>query len=321
MKGTQKLILASGLLLFSTSTFAAEEASSGSSVSPASLPTAVVNCPGISSVPVTADAEQALPLQVIGSLACGETVSILSDNEGYTSHVRSNDGKDGYVASMYLIQKRAAPAVAAANHHVASATPSNGVVRWTAGAPGCDSFVSHGRNVESITANGITVQVSVQDSGWKYRANIAINNASSAKLDVSPGIITLDELQPRMRTLPATDIKSIANTSTHQVLWTEANAVPSPSAVGGHAVSVRDSATPDYLNPHMTLASSRPTAFERTEAVDANTIALKYASVAPESNTAGVIWFARDPGAHELSLRVPVGDMVFDFSFAFPQAK
>jgi len=37
--------------------------------------------------------------------------------------------------------------------------------RWNAGAPGCDQFLSQGRLVESLTANGITVQVSLQDTG------------------------------------------------------------------------------------------------------------------------------------------------------------
>jgi hypothetical protein len=321
MVDTKKLLLASTLAFFALPVLGAEE-SSTPSVAPAPVPRAIVKCPGVTAIPMTADEEQGLPLQVVGSLACGEIVSVLGDSQGYTVHVRTGEGKEGYVARMYLTETHAAVA-AAAVHHATSAKPVNGVVRWSAGAPGCDEFVSHGRQVESMTANGVTVQVSVQDTGWKYRANIAIKNASSSKLDVTPGIITLDELQPRMRTLPASDTKVIARTSTHQVLWTLANAVPSPSAIRQNSSNENFlvDATPDYLNPHMALASDRPAAFERTEEVDVNAIALKYGTVPTGDSTAGVMWFARDAGARELSMRVPVGDMVFDFSFAFPQAK
>jgi hypothetical protein len=321
MLNTKKVLIASTLAFFALPVLGAEE-SSTPSVAPAPTPRAIVKCPGVTAIPMTADEEQGLPLQVVGSLACGEIVSILGDNQGYTEHVRTNDGKEGYVARMYLAETHAAPAPAAVRR-ASAAKAVNGVVRWSAGGPGCDEFVSHGRHVESMTANGVTVQVSIQDSGWKYRANIAIKNASSSKLDVTPGIITLDELQPRMRSLPASDTKLIARTSTHQVLWTLENAVPSPSAIHQNSSNENfsEDATPDYLNPHMALASDRPSAFERTETVDVNTITLKYGTVPAGDNTAGVMWFARDTGARELSLRVPVGDMVFDFSFAFPQTK
>jgi hypothetical protein len=229
MVAKSKLLLASALTLAAIPVFAGEETSSGSAMASAPLPSAIVKCPGVTSIPVTADAEQSLPLQLVGNLACGEIVTVLADSEGYTAHIRSSDGKDGYVARMYLA---ATSQNAGAKRHVAaSASTVNGVARWQAGAPGCDEFISQGRHVESITTNGITVQVSLQDTGWKYRANIAVSNASSHSVDVTPGIITLDELQPRMRILPATDSKLIAHTSTHQVLWTLTNAVPSPSAV------------------------------------------------------------------------------------------
>ena len=320
MLAAHKLLFASALLFSAVPVLGAEETPS---VAPSAAPNAVIKCPGVTSIPFTADAAQALPLRLVGSLSCGEGVYILSDDEGYTAHIRTSDGKDGYVARMYLRESEAAPVTPAVPmHHRSVATPVNGVVRWAAGAPGCDQFVSHGRQDESITATGITVQESIPDSGWKYRANIAISNQSASNIDVTPGIITLDELQPRLHTLPATDAEKIAHTSTHQVLWTFANGVPSPSAVTPQLVRASQADAPyDYLNPHMTLASGRPAAFARTEPVDVGAIALKSVSVPSGQSTAGVMWFARDAGAHELSMRVPAGDLVFDFSFAFEQKK
>jgi hypothetical protein len=320
---SKQLLLASAILFAALPAAAAEESNT---VAPSSSAKAIVKCPGIISVPMTADAEQSLPLRLLGNLACGSTVVILSDTEGYTAQIRTRDGREGYVALMYLATGTDSQPVPAAPAGPAAATPANGVVRWHAGAPGCDEFVSHGRHVESITANGITVQVSLQDTGWKYRANLAVSNQTGSTIDVQPGIITLDELEPLLRNLPATDTSKIAHTSTHQVLWTLADAVPSPSAVTNSSgtadrLAHRSYPTTDYLNPHITLASLRPAAFARTQSVNVEAIALKPVALDSQKNTAGIMWFARDERAHELSLRVPVGDMVFDFSFAFEDHK
>jgi hypothetical protein len=325
MFGSPKLlILASALLLAGLPSRAAEETPA---IAPASVPTAVVKCPGVTSIPFTADEQQALPLRIIGTLTCGDTVVILADLEGYTARIRTKGGQEGYVARMYLMTESDEPMAPATKQQPSVATPVNGVARWQAGAPGCAEFISRGRHVESITANGITVQVSLQDSGWKYRANVAISNQGDGSVEVLPGIVTLDELIPNLRALLATSPEKVAHNPTHQVLWTSADALPSPSAVAHPSTVVLNqqadgnASTPDYLNPHVALASEKHVAFARSESVDLQAIALKSVSLPSGQKTAGVMWFERDANARELSLRVPVGDMVFDFPFSIEQKK
>jgi hypothetical protein len=321
------LIAGSALALVALPALATEE--SAPTVAPERLPVAVVKCLEVSGVPVTADEAQALPLHVVGLLGCGETVAVLSDRDGYTMRIRTTSGQEGYVARMYLSAESAvATQTRARKASVSSAHPVNGVARWAAGAPGCDEFISHGRHVESITANGITVQVSVQDSGWKYRANVAVSNQSKDAVSILPGIVTLDELSPTVRPLYAVDTVKIAHSPTHQVLWTLVNAVPSRSAVADFSnvseaqrLADRESPAPDYLNPRLELASSRRSGFDRTDDVDVQSIALKPAAVLAGQIDAGVMWFERDNNAHELSMRVPVGGMVFDFAFSLEQKK
>jgi hypothetical protein len=275
---------------------------------------------------MTSDAEQVLPLRLIVTLACGESVLVLSDTQGYTAHIRTADDLDGYVALRYLAigERPAAP-----EQHAPSATPVNGVVRWHAGAPGCDAFMLQGHPVESIAANGITVQASLQDTGWKYSASIAISNQGSDTVEVIPGLVTLDELQPNPKTLTASEPEKLAHNRTHQVLWSMADAQPSPSAMELHAgnsgalsaLSYRSNPAPDYLSPHLVPGSARPGAFGRSESVDVLRIALKNVSLPTGQITAGVMWFNRDSSARELSLRVPAGDLVFDFPLSFEPKK
>src|SRR5260370_12780744 len=79
-------------------------AASDEPMAPVAAPAAraTMNCPGITSVPMTADAAQALPLHLLRNLSCAESVVVLFDGQGYTVHVRSADGADGYVAPLSL---------------------------------------------------------------------------------------------------------------------------------------------------------------------------------------------------------------------------
>jgi hypothetical protein len=309
----KSILLGSTLLLAGLPLVAAETGNAGV----ASAPRAFVSCPGISSVPMTSDAEQVLPLSQVASLACGDAVSVVTDSEGYTALVRTADGKQGYVARMYLTS--ATPAWHPQPHADAgvqptSATPRNGVVRWMSGAAGCETFQSHGRMVESVTANGITVQVSLQDTGWKLLATVAVSNQSGQSVYVFPNLVTLDELQPNLRNLPEQNPAKLAHSElNHQLFRDEANAHPPRSAVatlsetsGVSNVSYRT--TQDFTVADLDNAS-------------AHSLALKTVNLVSGQNTAGVLWYARDLNAHQLSMRLSIGDMIFDFPFAFEQKK
>jgi len=58
----------------------------------------MIHCHNQPYVTVTADPEQAVPLQVVATVNCNEEVRILSDTQGYTVKVRTASGKIGYVS-------------------------------------------------------------------------------------------------------------------------------------------------------------------------------------------------------------------------------
>jgi len=314
----KQMILGSALLLAGTPLFATET-SGGSGV--AATPRAYVKCPGVTNIPMTADGEQALPLTQIAVLACGEPVSVLVDNGSYTARIRTADGKEGYVAYMYLT-KEAGPYQPKSDTpkptpvQPTNAVPQNGVVRWNAGAPGCEQFVSQGRLVESATTNGVTVQVSLQDTGWKLRATVTVSNQGSDNVYVLPALVTLDELRPGLRSLrQESPTKLTHNEANHQLMRAEYTAQPSPSAVAYRSGSATLNASAYRTSPTQdTLRSS-------TDFASVRDIALKTVNLAPGQKTSGELWFARDPSAHELSMRLSIGDVVYDFPFSFRQKK
>jgi hypothetical protein len=281
---------------------AAENSAAAGAPAPRALRGTVV-CRGVQNVPMTADAEQSLPMQLVSRLNCGEEVAVLSDSEGYTVQIRTSDGKDGYVARMYLSEN---PTNSAKDRHAVEAVLDNGIARWQSGAPGSDQFYSNGSVVESLTANGITVQVSLQDTGWKLRASVAIANEGAEHAHFNPAAFTLDELKPRLRTLAYQNPKELAKALTHQVYWTNASASAPASAT--------------YVNTvYKTSANVPPTPNYLAEAAQQIQAAvLQAGSLGPKEKASGVVWFERDKNPQQLNLRIFVGDQIFEFPLSFP---
>jgi hypothetical protein len=280
-------------------------ANSGSPTTPASGGArGTVVCSGAQNVPVTADAEQALPMHVVAQLSCGDEVAVVSDSQGYTVKILTADGKSGYVARMYLSES---PAPSLKDPRPVEAAADKGIARWELGAPGTDHFRNGGSMVESLTANGITVQVSLQDSGWKLRASVAIVNDSAEQVHFNPSDFTLDELTPRLRALRYQHPEDLAKSQTHQVFWTQASAIAPASAV--YTTTANETRRVIIAVPNYLAQQARP---------DQASV-LSEGSVRPNEKTSGVVWFERDKNPQELNLRIFVADQIFEFPLSFPQ--
>lgn len=78
---------------------------------------AKIKCQNEPYVSITSDAEQALPLRLVATAACNESVIALSDTQGYTVKVQTASGKIGYVTRYEIVVdtsvKEASPAQSA----------------------------------------------------------------------------------------------------------------------------------------------------------------------------------------------------------------
>jgi hypothetical protein len=290
-----------------------------------------ISCHGVANIPMTADPEQTLPLQIVATLKCGEEVTPLSDLDGYTVRVRTADGNTGYVTSVNV--KKGRPARQPVE--LGSASLKNGVAHWHEGAPGCDQFMSDGTLVESLTVDGITVQVSLHDTGWKIRANVAIANASTHAVEIEPHEFILDNVGPHGKPLFYQDPAELAKNVTHQALWTESNATPTIQARSESASSANATLTlsyrtsdsrasaPNYLVQHQMAQDDairdqgRQTLVNTAQQIQQ--LALKAGAVQPNDKKSGAVWFERDKNLQRLVLRVPVEGVTFEFPLSFKQ--
>lgn len=285
---------------------------------------AQISCHGITSVPMTLDPEQSLPMKIVANLNCGDEVAILSDLEGYTVNVRTSDGKNGYVARMFIAPpSQPAPRKPA---HAGSATVQNGVARWQSGSAGSEQLYTNGQLVESLTVNGVTVQVALEDTGWKLRADVAVANDGLGQVSFTPSHFTLDELFPNAKSLAYQDPKHLAKAMNHQILWTAASAAPEAGphiSNAAYRAPVYSSAlSQNYLAQHQAtvqLVSERKAEFNPASQI--NAVALSNAYLLPSQKAAGAVWFERDAKSRQLLLRVPVGDVFFEFPLSFDHNK
>jgi hypothetical protein len=284
---------------------------------------------------MTKDQEQALPMQTIATLECGQVVTVLSSMDAYTVNVLTQDGMSGYVARMYLTyptRKR----IDSAPLPGENAAVNNGIARWQSGSKGSVQFRSGSETVESLTANGVTVQISLQDTGWKMRANVAVVNASKQAVYVLPRMVSLDELAPLIKPLRYEDPSQVAKAATHQLLWTSANASPSLNALSQRTsgstasefatVSFKLPASdpsPNYLAQHQileeTAAKNQSALVDLTREI--KSLSLQQCTLKPGEKVAGAVWFDRDAKSSQLLLRVPVDGVIFEFPLSFNHEK
>lgn len=288
---------------------------------------ATVFCEGQFQVPLTEDAGRALPLHLIGGVSCGERVTLLSKAHGPSVKIRTASGKIGFIERKFLsgpvpaaatqaivqppmlLAPLAAPASLLLPAHQpapADASTDSGIARWQAGAPGCQQLLTNGALVESLTAQGITVQVSLQEAGRALRASVAIANNASGSVRFNPAAFTLDELTPRLRSLAHENPRGSAKAANNQLYLVSATAVaPTENANGQprYETAALVEATPNYLTQESSQAQASP---------------LTAKTLAPGEKASGVVWFARDKNPQQLTLRIFVDDEIFEFPLSFP---
>jgi hypothetical protein len=278
-----------------------------------------VACHGVSAVPMTADQEQALPMTMVATLKCNDEVVVLAEDEGYTVKVRTADGKTGFIARLYLAPAPDSREVAVA-HPSESAAVVNGVARWQLGTPGSDELSNNGTATESLTVNGVTVQVSLQDTGWKLRANVAIANDGLDHVSINPARFTLSSISPTAHRLAYEDPRQMAKALNHQILWTSASAFAPAGAAqfngsGAHVANV------GYKTPVAPPAGTSATALITSPSAELHGVVLHEGAILPSNKVEGSVWFERDKKAEQLVLRVPVNGVTFEFPLSFNHDK
>ena len=80
----------------------------------------------------------------------------------------------------------------------------------------------NGRKIKTLIADGITVSVSLLDTGKYFRADVAVWDTSTANFDVLPTIFNLEETAPKEKELAYVDTGKIIHSAQTRMAWANA---------------------------------------------------------------------------------------------------
>lgn len=213
-------------------------------------------------------------------------------------------------------------------------------VRWQEGSQGSDKLLSDGAVVKILTANGVTVSASLKDTGWKQRADIMITNNSEQRFDVIPETFTLDVVTPKRKSLAYQAPEKLAKSLNRRAQWAAALSAfggslatqqsRSTSSTEGtvHATDNSGNSASGTYSGTTTTTTTSPDYFARQRANEQGNNALRNAgdtidyiykvslkpnTVMPGKDVFGAVYFERDSKAETAILKIPVGDLIFEF--------
>jgi len=218
---------------------------------------------------------------------------------------------------------------------------SANVIAWAPGATGCDSIFSGGARYKTITTEDVYVSVSLQDTGWKLRADIYVRNKGLDRLDVLPEMVSLSVVSPEPKNLEYQEPGQLAKSVQKKARWasffgnlaaglqTQRVTSTTSGSASGYASdnegnwtsgtasgsATTETTIPDYAAQERAAQQS---ARNMQTAQDAVTylyaIALRANTIGPGGDVYGAVFFERNKDP-KLVLRVKLAATTYEFPF------
>jgi hypothetical protein len=208
----------------------------------------------------------------------------------------------------------------------------------------CAHQFVNGRKIKILTTDGITVSVSMLDTGKYFRADIAILNTSTANFDVLPSTFTIQETAPKEKVLAYVDVGKIIHSAQRKMAWgnaltgmgagmqrrqtttdtTSSGTVSVNSSDGTYASgtyngsSTSTTSAPDYAaQARANEAIRQRNAVLAIQSSQLSDSALRSNTVPPGQTVSGCVFFERKGKATSVVLSAPIGEKVFKFPFVY----
>ena len=208
-------------------------------------------------------------------------------------------------------------------------------VRYAKGAANAEEFLNRGHVVKAMDVGGMAVFAKLYDDGSNIIADIEVNNISDRRADVR---VRLCELEGTSKKVAALDPEEFiakrerrariagaisaaadgANAGINNT-QTSSGTVTNTTTGDRYDVTLRTN-DPDAVARAQARARSRAAQMETGLALSAAAIRgswLYDTTVMPKSLADGLLVFPREKNHGEVILRVPVGDVVYEFPFQF----
>jgi hypothetical protein len=215
------------------------------------------------------------------------------------------------------------------------------VVRWEKGSPNSEQFKRKDAVVKQVKVDGVFVEAYIRDTGFGFRVDLNVSNASRSPLDIRPESITVALTSPRAKSLASIPAKNLQN----MILSSAQSRAMSKELSGSMATKTVVETTSKYVDvttytadgpktePRFvteTKVKTVPDDHARWQAEhEASNIrhgaygearfvlreVLKPATLQHAASTSGALYFSRDSDVQEVLLSVPLGDLTVEIPF------
>jgi hypothetical protein len=203
-------------------------------------------------------------------------------------------------------------------------------------------FIS-GAMLQILNENGIVVLTMIVDTGRYFRVDVAVVNNTSQPVDVLPSSFTLRLLQPKQKELryqpPEKVMKSISNRAALDNFFTALGAAGATQQIasqtnttGNVSVYSNGGSANGTYNQRSTSTTTVPDEQARQNAAEhisannvaaanaaqeVNSFSLRATTIDPGKLATGSVYFERARKVERTVTRIPINDVVYEFSFGW----
>jgi len=184
-------------------------------------------------------------------------------------------------------------------------------------------YYYNGETIEQLTVRGVTVTISLNDTGKFNQLGVFVSNASSDAVNVLPASFTLRQASPKDVDLGLKSESEIQRLAGKHALWTHVTSGVTTSVnymkerMAGEDGQSTEAAVQDYDSQARWLARVD----DLGKRGDTKTLARSYlrsTTVFPGSKLSGVLWFDRADVFAAGTVKVALGSRVYSFPFPPP---
>ncbi len=184
-------------------------------------------------------------------------------------------------------------------------------------------YYYNGETIEQASVRGVTVTVTLKDTGKLNQVAAYVDNSSPDAVNVIPSNFTLHQSAPKDEDLAVKSEQEVQKIAGRRALWGQV-----VSGVGTGVSRAKDKMTGKETTPAVKAppdyeAQARWLAHVDELGQKGQTVTLAHAylrgsTVFPSSKFAGVLWFDRDEAFVAAVLRVTLGSRSYEFPFPAP---
>lgn len=220
---------------------------------------------------------------------------------------------------------------------------TNSPIRWQPGAPNTDRLVVDGREVKTLTLDGLTISISLglERLGAdriiyeKFVAGVYVVNRSERRIEITPDMVTVEVIRPNAKSLKRETAAHLADTirrwaavagatgeAAASLQTTQATTTGAMSGPGGSVTYSENTTSPDLEARRRASQQSAILNGSASRAgADLERVELKANTLLPNQEVGGILIFDRDKKCEEAVVHVAVEGKTITFPFTWQRKK